>query len=272
MKISRLAAAAAFSMIYLLAACGSRPDAGVLLREAKARAASAGSCAAVTVSELSFTANGAGHSFRSKTELVYRADPFAVKSAQSSQNDGAAGNSETYTVTEDGRLSFYCKTPSGWQKSDAGDLDTSPAAQIAALRLLDETESQSYVRETETGSRKTHKIELKLKSEVLRGFVENIVTASGMANGSSTAVQALLDGAPAVYGYCYADAETGDPLRLELDAADALNQIFGNIDGSPVKISVSACRTVCDLSAFGSAPAVALPEEAKNASSVQAEG
>lgn len=272
MKFSRVAAAAAFSMIFLLTACGAGPDADVLAREAKANADSVKSCSAVTETELRFTANGAGHSFRSKTELVYEADPFGVKSVQSSRNDGAAGSSETYTVTESGKLSFYSRAGSGWQKSDAGDLDTSPAAQIGALRLLDETESRKYVRDTQVGSRKAHKLELKLKSEALRDAVENIVTASGMGNGSATVVGTLLNGAPDVYGYCYVDAETGNPLRLELDAADALNHIFQNIDGSAVKISVSACKTTCDLSSFGNAPAVALPAEAKNASSVQAQG
>ena len=138
--------------------------------------------------------------------------------------------------------------------------------------MLDNVDDQKYVRETEIGSQKVHKVELKLKNEVLRSTIENIVTASGMGNGSKTIVQTLLDSAPAIYGYCYLSIDSGKLVRLELDATDAVNLIFQSIDGNPVKITVSKCEMSGDFSGIDSTSAVVLPGDAKSASSVQAEG
>ncbi len=231
------------------------------------------SCGAEVDSTLVFTSNGSPHSFRSTDKIVYHADPFAVKSVQSVNDDGSAGNSESYTVAENGGISFYCRTSaSGWKKTGAENLDTSPSAQIGILQVLGDAEDQKYVRETEIGAQKVHKIELKLKNEILRSTVENIVTASGMGNGSKTIVQTLLDSAPAIYGYCYVGADSGKLVRLELDAADELNAVFQNIDGSSVKVAVSQCKIAGDFSGIDGTPAAVLPQEAKSASSVQAEG
>ena len=230
------------------------------------------SCTASVSDDLIFTANGRQHTCSAKTDLVYGANPFALKSVQSTVNDGTSAGIETYLISEDSGVGFYCKTASGWQKSGAETMDASPSAQIGILKLLSETESQTYVRDVSVGSRSTHKIELKLRSEVLRSTIENIVTLSGMAGGSKTIVQTLLDSAPDLYGYCYVDAENGEPLRIELDAADALNQIFQRVSGSSVSVKVSKCVLRGDLSDIGSAPAVVLPDEAKNASPVQAKG
>ena len=268
-RIARLAVTAA---ACLLTSCSGGPDAGVLVREAASEAAALNSCTAVVTNTLVFTANGASHSFESTNRLSYHANPFAVKSVQSSRNDGMSGNSETYTVAEDSGIGFYCKSSSGWKKTDAGKLDTSPAAQITPLQMLRSVDDQKYVRQTELNSVPVHKIELKLKNEVLRSTVENIVTASGMGNGSKTIVQALLDSAPPIYGYCYLSVGSGRPARLELNAADAVNRIFSGIDGSSVKISVSKCTVTCDLSGLDSTPAAKLPDEAKSASSVEAAG
>lgn len=230
------------------------------------------SCVVSSSRALTFTANGKQHSFQSKTDLIYTANPFTLKSVLSSQTDGTSAKSETYTVTENGSLNFYCKTPSGWQKTVADNLDSSPSAQIEILHLLSNSEDQKYICDTTVGSQKVHKIKLKLKNEALRSDVENIVTQSGMSGGSKTIVQTLLDSAPDIYGYCYISVESGKPVRLELDATDVLNQIFQNIDGSSVSIKITKCVFCGDISKIGSAPVVVLPEAAKNASSVQAEG
>lgn len=268
-RILILSAAAA---VCLLTSCSGQPDAGVLVREARANASAMKSCSASVGSTLIFTANDNRHNFQSSGTLDYNADPFAVKSVQSSNNDGSSGNSETYTVTENGGLSFYGKTASGWQKTGAENLDTSPAAQIDILRLLNNVDDQKYVRETEIGTQKVHKVELKLKGEVLRSMIENIVTASGMGGNSKTIVQTLLDSAPAIYGYCDIGVDSGKLVRLDLDATDAVNQIFQNIDGSTVKIEVTKCVISGNLSKIDSTPAVVVPQAAKSASSVQAKG
>lgn len=260
------------SSVCLLTSCSGQPDAGVLVREAKSSVSAMKSCTATVGSTLIFTANGKQHSFQSTNQLNYNADPFAVKSVQSSNDNGSSGKSETYTVAGKTGICFYCKTASGWKQTGTNNLDTSPSAQIGTLQMLNNTEDQKFVRDTEIGSQKVHKVELKLKNEVLRGTVENIVTASGLGNSSKTIVQTLLDSAPTIYGYCYIDTASGKPVRLELDAADALNQIFQNIDGSSVKIAVSKCDIYGDFSGIDGTPAVVLPGEVKSASSVQAEG
>lgn len=270
--LKRFSALAAVAALCLLTSCSGQADAGMLVREAKANAESMKSCSADISNTLSFTADGKQHTFRSTSHVVYTADPFAVKSVLSADNDGTADNSETYTLSEDGGLSFYCRTASGWQKTGAEDMDTSPFAQVDVLNLLDNVADQKYARETTVGSQKVHKIELQMKSEVLRSTIENVVTASGMGGGSTTIVQTLLDSAPAVYGYCYIGVDSGKLVRLELDETEVVNRIFQNIDESPVEIKVSDCRISGNLSKIDSAPPVVLPNAAKSASSVQAQG
>lgn len=267
-----LPALSLFAAALLLGGCSGGPDAGVLLREAKSNADAIQSCEAGISQELVFTADGAQHAVSSSSEIIYAAKPFALKSVQKTQNDGTDSVSETYTVTEGGKLFFYCKPNGVWQKTDAGNLDASPAAQVDVLRMLDRSEDQKYVRETTLENRKVHKIELKLSSEVLRGTVENIVTAAGMSDGSGTVVQTLLNSAPDLYGYCYIDAETGQIMRIEADLTDAADQIFQKIDGSSVSVHVVKCELSGKISDIGSAPAVALPDGAKDAASVQAYG
>ena len=268
-RISILAAAAA---ICFASGCGAKEDAGVLFREAKSNAEHLQSCDATFDSTLIFTADGTRHTFQSSDESVYNAKPFALKSLQTYQNDGTEGKSESYTVTEGGGLWFYCKSASGWQKTGAQNLDTSPFSQIDILSLLDNVKSEKYVRETTLNSRGVHKIELELGSDAIRSTIENIVTATGMAGNSKTIVQTLLDSSPPLYGYCYIGTDSGEPERLELDATEALNQIFQNIDGSSVKISVSKYEISGDITKINQAQPVVLPEEAKKAQSVQAFG
>lgn len=269
-KIAILSLAA--GLLFFTSACTNQPDAGVLVHEAQSDSAKMKSCSASMENTLIFKADNSQHSYHSTNQLDFHASPFAVKSLQTSQNDSASDKSENYTVTENGQIDFYCKSASGWQKTSPGNMDTSPAAQIEILHLLDNVKDQKYVRDTEIDSQKVHKIELTLKSEVLRPFVENIVTASGIGGDSKTIVQTLLDSAPPVYGYCYINTENGKLVQLEMNAADAVNQIFQNIDGNTVKITVSKCSLSGTLSKIDSAPGVTLPAEAKSASSVQAQG
>lgn len=256
----------------LLSGCSHGPDAGVLLREAKADAQGMQSCTASIRQTLVFTADGAQHTLSSSNQIQYTAKPFALKSVQTAQNDGTSGGSETYTVTEDGRISFYFQPNGVWQKTDAGNLDTDPAAQVDILRLLDDAQDQSYVRQMTLDGQDVHKIELRLSSEALRSSVESIVTAAGMADDSSTVVQALLDGAQPLYGYCYVSVDTGRIVRIEADLTQEADRIFQNIDGSDVKVHVTKCEISGDISAIDNTPAAELPKEAKDAASVQAYG
>lgn len=263
--------AASLAML-LMVSCSSNPDAGVLVREAKSGISGAKSCSVSVSNHLAFTADGTRHTFEAKNEAVYSADPFALKSTLSSNNDGSSSSSVTYTVTENGNVNFFCKTSTGWQKTAVQNLDTSPDAQISVLQMLNNVDDQKYVRQTEINSRKVQKIELKLKNEVLRSMIENVVTASGIGSGSKTIVQTLLDSAPAVYGYCYVSVDSGKLVRLELDATDALNHVFQNIDGSKTQITVQKCDVSGDFSGINSTPAAELPPEAKGATSVEAAG
>lgn len=259
-------------MACLLSGCSRGPDAGVLLREAKADAEQMQSCEASIRQTLVFTADGAQHTYSSSNQIQYTAKPFALKSVQTAQNDETSGGGETYTMTEDGKLFFYFKPNGAWQKTDAGDLDTDPAAQVDILRLLNDAQDQSYVRQMTLDGQNVHKIELKLSNEVLRSAVESIVTAAGMADDSRTVVQTLLDGAPPLYGYCYVAADTGRIVRVEADLTEEADQLFRNIDGSKVSVHVSKCEISGDISNVDGAPAVELPKEAENAASVQAYG
>ena len=268
----RLCAVLTAASALLLVACSSNPDAGVMVREAKSGISGMKNCTASVSSTLIFTVNGTRHSFQTTNDTDYNASPFALKSSLTSNNDGSTNKNVTYTVTENGKIGFYCKSATGWQKSQVQNMDTSAAAQISMLQMLSNVDDQKFVRQTAIGSQKVQKIELKLKSEVLRSTIENIVTASGMGNGSKTIVQTLLDSAPTIYGYCYLGVDSGKLVRLELDAADPVNQIFRNIDGSTVQIIVEKCVTTGDLSKIDSTPAVVLPQEAKDASSVVAQG
>jgi hypothetical protein len=260
---------AVFLTMLLMVSCSSTPDAGVLVREAKSGISS---CCASESNHLTFTVDGTRHTFETKNETKYSAHPFAIKSSLTSNNDGSSSTSETYTVAESGSVYFYCKTPTGWQKTAVENLDTSPSAQISVLQMLDNVEDQKYVRQTEINSQKVDKIELKLKNEVLSSMIANIVAASGIGSGSETIVPELVDSAPAVYGYCYVDVVTGDLVRLELDATDALNHIFQNIEGNEVQITVQKGDVSGDFSGIDSTTPVELPAEAKEATSVEAAG
>lgn len=272
-RVNRLFPALLLTVAALfLSSCSHAPDAGVLLREAKSNANSITSCSAAISQELVFTSNGSQHSYSSENQITYTAEPFALKSVQKVQTDGTDNSDETYTVTEDGKLFFYCKPNGVWQKTDAGNMDTSPAAQVDILRVLNRSENQKYVRETELNARKVHKIELKLSSEVLRSTVETIVTVTGMSDNSRTVVQTLLNSAPDLYGYCYIDTQTGDFVRMDADLTDALNQIFRNIDGDSISVHVTKCTISGNMEDIGTASSVILPDDAKNASSIQAYG
>lgn len=260
------------AMLCSMAACGAKTDADVLMREAVSNADKLQSCTAVISNVLEFTANGKKNVYKTGNEIVYQAKPFALKSTQTSLLNAAAGSGVSYTVTNGDGVWFYSITGNKWQKTQAQSVDPSPSNQVDILRLLGSVSAQKYVRETTLNSKKVHKLELSFRSEVLRGTIENIVTATGMGQGSHTVVQTLLDSVPTVYGYCYIDQETGQILRIELDAAETLNRVFQNIDGSGVAVNITKCTITGDIANIGKAPAVALPPEATAAQTVQAAG
>ena len=259
-------------MMCSVTACGKKADADVLMREAKTNANAIQNCTAVISSTLQFAANGKQNIFKTGNEIVYWAKPFALKSTQTSLLGGTAGNSVSYTVTDSSGVWFYSSSGGEWQKTSAGNIGTTPLEQVDILRLLDSVSSQKYVRETTLGSQKVHKLEITFQSEVLRSTIENIVTATGMGKGSQTVVQTLLDSSPAVYGYCYIDETTGQIARIELDATEAINKIFQNIDGNGITVNVSKCDITGDIGNIGKAPAVELPPQASAAQTVQAAG
>lgn len=272
-KIHAVGAVLFAVLIFTLSACGSKPvDADVLMREAKSNAEAISSCTATFQSRLEFTANGKSYLYQTGNETVYQSKPFATKTTQSSLVGGKTSTGTTYTVTDPDGVWFYSKSDSGWQKTAAGSVTTSPAGQIDILRLMDKIKSQKYVRETTLNNQKVHKLELTLDSDILRSTVENIVTATGIGSGSKTIIQTLLDGADDVYGYCYIDETTGEIVRMELDAGQAVDKIFQNIDGDNVKISVTKFTISGEISRIGKAPAVSLPPDASTARNVQAQG
>jgi len=255
-----------------LSGCAEKADADVLMREAKANASAIQNCNATIDSTLTFTANNKQYTFKTGSSSVYWAKPFAIKSTQTSSLGGVTGSSVSYTVTDSDGVWFYSNTGSGWQKTSAESVAATPLEQIDILRLLSNVSGQKYVRETSINSQKVHKIELTFQSEVLRSIIENIVTATGMAQGSRTIVQTLLDSAPAIYGYCYVDEASSQIVRVELDATEAVGAIFRNIDGSGVKVNISKCEINGNIADIGKAPAVTLPADAANAQTVQAAG
>lgn len=260
------------SIICSMAGCAKKADADVLMREAKTNASAIQNCAATVSNTLEFTANGKKSTFQTGNEIVYWAKPFAIKSTQTSLLGGTTGSSVSYTVTDSKGVWFYAESGGAWQKTPAGNVKATPLDQVDILGLLANVSSQKYVREMTLGSQKVHKLELTFQSEVLRSTIENIVTATGMAQGSQTIVQTLLNSAPAVYGYCYLDETSGQIVRMELDVTDVINKIFQSIDGSNVTVVVSKCSISGDISNIGKAPAVKLPPQADAAQTVQAAG
>lgn len=262
------------AVVLFFSACGQtgQSDADAMFREAKSSAYKIKSCVSTVESVLSFTANGTPYSFRSSGELTYHATPFALKSKQTAENSGKTNKTETYTVSQNDTINFYCKTDGEWQKADVSDMDTAVSAQINMVKLMNEAKVQRYIRKTTLESKTVHKIELLFQKDVLQSTIETIVTATGMANGSKTIVHTLMDSASPVYGYCYIDTETGQPVRIELDLTETIHDIFNKIDGGSVDIHVSECSLTENLQKIDSAPGITLPADAADASSVQALG
>lgn len=258
--------------LLLLGGCRSKADAGLIYREAKSNAENIKSCETSMTGTLRFTANGKPYASQTSSRILFHEAPFALRSVQSLQNNGTAAEQETYTVTQRGKLWFYYKSGSVWKKTEARNLDTSPGAQIDLLRMLNTVTAEKYVRQTALDGKPVHKLELNFSSEALRSSIEAIVSSTGMSKGSKTIVQTLLDSAPAVYGYAYIDTATGQFVRIEYDFTDALNGIFQKIDGSSVQVQVEKCAFSGDIGKIGSAPGVALPADAKSASSIEASG
>ncbi len=274
MKIHKKKAVSLFiaGLFLTLTACTGNPDAEVLFREAKTNAETISSCTAAYHNDLAFAANGKQFSFQNGNEIVYHGKPFALKSNQTAQAGGKSTSMVTYTVADNKGLWFYSDAGNGWQKTSAGNIDSSPRAQIDILRLLSNVKSEKYVRDLTLNSRKVQKLELAFQTEVLRSTIEAIVTSSGMGDGSKTIVQTLLDSAEDLYGYCYIDIATGEITRIELDATTVVSHIFKNIDGGSVSINVTKCVISGDINNIGKAPAVELPPQAAAAQSVEAAG
>ena len=274
MKFSKRWGAVLLAVLAVLPAggCGGNPDAGLLFREAKANSAQIKSCGAAMESTLVFDVDGKKHTSLFSNQIQYTANPFALKSVQTSQNDGPPSKTTGYTVTQDGKLWFYCENGSGWQKSAVPNMDTTPGAQVDILRLTGYATGEKYVRREDLNSRQVHKLELTMSSEVLRSMVESIVAASGMGNGSKTIVQTLLDSAQPVYAYAYVDAQSGQFARLECDMSDALDAVFQNIDGNTVKVHVEKASISGSVTGIGASAAFSLPAGAAAASSVEASG
>jgi hypothetical protein len=261
------------ALLFLaLTACTASPDADVLFREAKTNAGAISNCTATYRNDLAFTANGKKFSSLNGNEIVYRNKPFALKSSQTAQTDGKSAGTVTYTVADSKGLWFYSDTGNGWQKTSAGNIDTTPGSQIDILRLLTYVKSEKYVRDLTLNSKRVQKLELTFQNEVLRSTIEAIVTSTGMGDGSKTIVQTLLDSAEDVYGYCYIDVATGEIARIELDATTPVNTVFKNIDGSSVSVNITKCVITGDIDSIGKAPAVELPPQAAAAQSVEAAG
>ncbi|NLJ31749.1 MAG: hypothetical protein GX424_09145 [Clostridiales bacterium] len=261
-------------LVLSMAACGGEPsaDAGVLVREATGNANGLLSCTASMSSTVEFTANAKPYSFQTSHSVAYQAKPFTLKSTQKSTAAGAADSSESYTAADGDKIWFYSNTDGKWQKTAAGNIDTTPIAQVDVLRLLSDVKSEKYVRETTLNSKSVHKIELTFDSDVLRGTLESIVTAAGMGQGSSTIVQSLLDSADTVYGYCYIDKDSGQLVRVDLDATETVNRVFHNIDGGNVTVNISKCVLSGTIGDINRAVDVQLPAAASAAQEVQAQG
>lgn len=254
------------------AGCNGNPDAGLLFREAKANSAQIKSCGATMESTLVFDVDGKKYTALFSNQIQYTANPFALKSVQTSQYDGPPSQTTGYTVTQGGKLWFYGEVGGRWQKSAIQNMDTTPGEQVDILRLTGYATGEKYVRREDLNSRQVHKLELTMSSEVLRSMVESIVSASGMGNGSKTIVQTLLDGAPPVYAYAYVDAQSAQFARLECDMSDALDGVFQNIDGSSVKVHVEKASVSGNVSGIGTSQSFSLPAGAASASSVEASG
>lgn len=248
------------------------PDAGVIIREAKSNAEKMSGCNASYKFSLIFTAGNKKYSCASSSNTSYTANPFAIKSVQSSNDGNSQSENESYTITSGSKLWYYCKSGGTWQKTEAAGLDTSPLEQIDALRMLKSAESYKFVRETSYASQSANKIEIKFKNEILRSAIEDITDKTGMAKDSKTIVQTLLDSSPDIYGYCYVNKSNGNIIHIEADVTDSLNSIFKNIDGSDVKINVDKCNITGGLADIGKKNKISLPAEAKNAAGVQAYG
>ena len=253
-------------------ACAGKPDVDVLMREARTNANAIQNCSATISNELVFSANGKENHCQTGNQLVYWAKPFAIKATQTSLLGGKTDSSVSYTVTDAKGMWFYSESGGTWQKTSAGNIDTTPLAQVDILRLLGSVKSQKYVREETLNSKKVQKVELTFQNEVLRNTIETIVTATNMGQGSKTIVQTLLDSADDVYGYCYVDETSGEIVRIEFDATEAVNHIFKNIDGSGITINVSKCKISGDITNIGKTPAVELPPQAAAAQAVEAAG
>lgn len=260
------------AVCFLCSCSKNSPDAGVIMREAENNAEKMESCKSVYQRSLTFSAGGEKYECTSSSNITYTANPFTLKSVGISKSGGTQSENESYTVTNGGKLWYYCKSGSSWQKTEADGLNTSPLEQIDALRLLKSAESYKFVRETAYNSQNANKIEVKFKNEILRSTIEDITDKTGMSKNSKTIVQTLLDGAPDIYGYIYVNKGTGNIIHIEADVTDAVNSIFKNIDGSSVKINVDKCEITGSITDIGKKNNISLPADAESAADVQAYG
>lgn len=248
------------------------PDADMLFREAMTNANALDSCDAAYESTLEIAFEGQTIAFVSENTTTYVASPFVLKSFQTSDLAGAVGQTESYTIEEEDGIWVYANSGDSWTKTLAGELDTTPMTQIDILRLIPQVASQEMIRSEDISGQKAYKLELTLKSDVLRSAIENIVTSTGIGEGSATVVDTLLATAPELYGYAYISAEDGQFLQFDVDGTEALNTILSHIEGMDTSIKVNRYEIHGSLSNLNQAESPVLPEEAKNSETIQAVG
>ncbi len=277
------AAAALLASIFFLFACSSEtPDAGALFREAYSLAGSMENGTLYYESQLTFTIqeleDSPTYSFSQRNDTTYRKDPFGLYTLAVSNAAGAPSTLESYVLEENGSFVQYSQSGDGWFKTPLEELDTDPQKQLDMLQLLSHVKGQSYLREEEWEGIAAHKLELSFDGECLRSLLETLIVSSGMDSSAGELTDVLieslnsLENGTGLHGYCWISKEDGRLLHLELDASQRMQQVFEAIDGAEDAVKISQCTLAAGFSDIGGTKFPSLPEEAQNASSVEAVG
>ncbi len=255
-------------MIFLFTSCDQPADPEVILREALANSEKLASCEATYRYSLTYRSEEKETQVSTSVDSTYFSDPFRLREERTT--DGTA--STTYLDAEGQDTWYYAKMEDGWKKVNVENQDRSPTKLLPSLSLLKSAEQPKLVREEEWNGTPAYKLELSFPAETLQNTIAEIVAASGMGNGSQTLVPALLESVPPLFGYGYIARDSGLPLALELDATDALNTVFSNIDGESVRITVSESIISGTIRNPNSAAPFDLPPEAAAAETMEAAG
>lgn len=255
-------------MIFLFTSCDQPADPEVILRESLAKSEKIANCEATYRYSLTFHSEEKETRVSTSVDSTYFSSPFRLKEERTTNGT----TSTTYLEAEDQDIWYYAKMEDGWKKVNVENQDRSPTKLLASLNLLKSAEQPKLVREEEWDGTPAYKLELSFPADTLHNTIAEIVAASGMGNGSQTLVSALLESVPPLFGYCYIAKESGLPLALELDATDALNTVFSNIDGDSVQITVSESIISGTIRNPDSADPFDLPPEAAAAEIMEAAG